>query len=552
MSEDDHDLQNFLGTTSFGAKNVTQDLAAAYARTKRAPVLAQEEGAPHGSKSSEPQSQSLEEDSMEDDSEDEDDTGLPISHEIILDKHTRQVSGLTLDPAGTRLVSGGHDSLITFWDFAGMGAGTRAFKVLEPFDAHQIRSVDFNNTGELLLLTAANWQPKIMTREGEDVGEMPRGDPYLRDMKNTRGHVGEVTSGSWNPKNKSQCITSSADMTIRIWDAMNVGKCQQILVHKPKVAGAGKIKCTAASYSTDGKTIGGAYADGTLSLWATDGPFHRPMGGIVQDAHERGTETTGIVFSQDGWSMASRGSECVKLWDRRHFKVPIATFHGLPNRYQETNVLFSPNNQELLTSSSTGSTAHVQVMSAKTLEPLKRIPFASPPVKLLYHARLNQIVTGLVDGHIHVLYSPEKSTRGAKLVVSRAPKARHIDDLMTANIDESAGEVKLDDASLLNQSSSRARNAARKDPKKSNMPELPGTQRYAERKVVGDLTNFRDQDPQKELLKYDEAAKKDPRFFGIYNQNQPVTQFAALDDDEAKDEGSPASKRFKFTPKTSK
>lgn len=545
MSDDQEDLQAFLGTTSFGAKHVARDLDAAYARTKRTAV-AEKALEEDNSSSRHDRTKDEDEDSIEDSSDDE--LELPITHEIVLSKHTRPVSGLTLDLSGSRLVSGAYDSQVAFWDFAGMGPSHKAFKVLEPFDSHQIRSVDFNCSGELLLLTAANWQPKIMTREGEEIAEMPRGDPYLRDMKNTRGHVGEVTSGSWSPKNQSQCLTSSGDATIRLWDAMNVMKPLQILIHKPKVAGAGKVKCTTATYNHDGKVIGGAYVDGTISLWATDGPFHRPMGGVVSNAHEHGTETTSIAFSLDGWSFASRGSDCVKLWDRRNFKVPIATSRNMPNGHAECSIVFSPNNQELLTPVSTDSAAHVQVMSAKTLDSIQRIPFSSPVIKLIYHTKINQIVTSHADGDIRVLYSPQTSVRGAKLVVSKAPKARHVDDLLTADIDESAGEVRQDDATSNAHSSGRARNAARKDPKKSNMPELPGTQRYAERKVIGDVVSFRDQDPQKELLKYDEAAKKDPVFFGVYNKNQPVTQYAVPEESEDT-ESTQASKRFKFTPK---
>lgn len=551
MSGDDDenvDIANVVGVSAFGVKAATTDLDAAYARTKRNVKIDTEDALPKRTR----KDQASDEDSIED-SSDEDELAFPTSHEIVLEKHTRVVSGLTIDPSGSRIVSGGHDSQVAFWDFSGMGAIPRPFKILEPFESHQMRSVDFNSTGELLVLAAANWQPKIVDREGADVGEMPRGDPYLRDMKNTRGHVGEVASAAWNPRVASQCITSSADATIRLWDATNANKCLQVLVHKPLKAGAGKVKCTVAKYAADAKTIGGAYVDGTISLWATDGPWHRPMGGVIPNAHEPGTETTDLAFSLNGYSMASRGSDSVKLWDRRNFKSAVATFDHLPNRYQETSLIFSPNNQEILTPTSTGSQASLQVMSSTSLQPLTKIPLDSPAIRVIYHARINQIITSHANGSIHVLYSPEHSTRGAKLVLSRAPKARHIDDLMTADVDESAGEVRPNDAALLGQSSSRIRNMARKDPKRSNMPELPGTSRFAERKVVGEMAKFRDSDPQKELLKYDEAAKKDPRFFGIYQKTQPVPQFADLEDfADEKEKETPANKRFKFTPKDKK
>lgn len=541
MSDDDDDddqLREFLGTTSFGAKHQSKNLEAAYSRTERSLPVSESNRTDEVVKNTEGSG----EDSIEDSSDDEND--YPITHEIILSKHTKFVSGLALDPAGSRIVSGSHDSLVSFWDFAGMGHAHRPFKVIESFETHQIRSTDFNCTGEVVLISAANWQPKIVSRDGEEMAELSRGDPYLREMKNTRGHVGEVTSGKWHPRNENQCVTASADSTVRLWDANNVNKSLQVMTHRSKVAGLSKVKCTSAEYATDGKAIGASYADGTLSIWSTDGPYHRPTGGLIPDAHASDDTITGLAFSLNGWSLASRGTRTVKLWDRRNFKSPIAVVDDLPCPAAGADVVFSPNNQEILVASTDHQLAQLHILSARDLRSLQSVRFNSPVSKILYHDKINQILTGHANGDVCVLYSPEHSSRGAKLVVSRAPKARHVDDMLTADIDESAGEVLQDDASLLQHSSSRTQNAARKDPKLSNMPQMPSTQRFAERKVVGDIVNFRDQDPQKELLKYDEAAKNDPIFFGVYKKNQPVNQFAQIEDTEDSDI-SPAAKRRK-------
>lgn len=537
MAEDD-DLRQFLGTTSFGAKQQTKNLEAAYSRTERAPPVSEK---PHSDKPVRRTTDS-DEDSIEDSSDEENE--YPITHEIILTKHTRLVSGLAIDPAGGRIVSGSHDSLVSLWDFAGMGHAHRPFKVIEAFETHQIHSTEFNCTGEVVLISAANWQPKLVSRDGEEMGEMSRGDPYLREMKNTRGHVGEVTAGKWHPKNENQCATASADSTVRIWDANNVSKCLQVMTYKPKTAGSGRVKCTSAEYATDGNAIGASYADGSLGLWSTDGPYHRPTGGMVSDAHAPDDAITDLAFSLNGWSFVSRGIRSVKIWDRRNFKQPLAVRGDLPCSQDGGSVVYSPNYQEVLIASSSHRNAQLHILSARDLRSVQTASFASPVSKILYHDKINQILTGHANGDVSVLYSPEHSLRGAKLVVSRAPKARHVDDMLTADIDESAGEVLQDDASLLQHSSSRMQNAARKDPKLSNMPQIPSTQRFAERKVVGDIVNFRDQDPQKELLKYDEAAKNDPVFFGVYKKNQPVSQFAPVEDTEESDT-TPTAKRAK-------
>lgn len=41
---------------------------------------------------------------------------------------------------------------------------------------------------------------------------------YIRDLKNTKGHISGLTGGEWNPKSKETILTSSEDGSLRIWD----------------------------------------------------------------------------------------------------------------------------------------------------------------------------------------------------------------------------------------------------------------------------------------------------------------------------------------------
>jgi hypothetical protein len=42
----------------------------------------------------------------------------------------------------------------------------------------------------------------VFDREGKAQGELPRGDMYIRDMRNTKGHVSGCTGGQWHPTDK--------------------------------------------------------------------------------------------------------------------------------------------------------------------------------------------------------------------------------------------------------------------------------------------------------------------------------------------------------------
>jgi WD40 repeat protein len=46
--------------------------------------------------------------------------------------HKKAVSALGLDPSGSRLVSGGYDFKMRFWDFNAMDMNFRSFREVEP------------------------------------------------------------------------------------------------------------------------------------------------------------------------------------------------------------------------------------------------------------------------------------------------------------------------------------------------------------------------------------------------------------------------------------
>lgn len=96
---------------------------------------------------------------------------------------------------------------------------------------------------------------QVYDRDGRERGEFKRGDMYLRDLKNTKGHVAGLTHGQWHPLDRHSAMTSSTDGTIRLWDCENI---EQKMVIKPTGA-SGRIPVSACCYSPNGNYIAGAY-----------------------------------------------------------------------------------------------------------------------------------------------------------------------------------------------------------------------------------------------------------------------------------------------------
>ncbi|KAG8750328.1 hypothetical protein FRC14_000634, partial [Serendipita sp. 396] len=132
------------------------------------------------------QQQLIDEEIDEEDEEDEAQPLFPTSHEAILKEHKKVVSALAIDPSGARFSSGSHDYDVKLWDFGGMGGGVgRPFKSFEPNENYYVNDLKYSIAGDQLLVISGTAQAKLYDRDGEEVTTFIKGDPYIRDMKNT-------------------------------------------------------------------------------------------------------------------------------------------------------------------------------------------------------------------------------------------------------------------------------------------------------------------------------------------------------------------------------
>ncbi|RPA79912.1 WD40 repeat-like protein, partial [Ascobolus immersus RN42] len=484
-----------------------------------------------------------------DDEEEEDD--LPITHEITLKPHEKAISHISLDPSGTRFITSSHDYFVRLFDFPAMSTNSlHAFRAIEPQSAHHIHASLFSplDSGQNILVLPAYTQAKLYSRHGEELCEFVKGDMYLRDMNNTKGHVSEITAGCWHPSNAALFATASCDSTVRIWDVNNHRKQRNVIVHKSKTSKGGRSKMCCVAWAPAvgdlGKNMIASVAlDGSLVLFAGDGPYTRPQM-EVRNAHTPETWTTGIAFSNDGRLLVTRGGQddnTIKVWDTRKLKTPINTRTNFPtSHHAENNIIFSPDNSSLLAGDADGN---LHLMSPASLISQKTLPITPghPLVTVTWHPKLNQILTGSSTGALHILYSPTHSTKGAKTIISNAPKRHHIDDSLTTDLSAgfSGDSVLLPNAILASSSSDNARasqKSKRIDPLRPTMPPItPWGKSQPDAEHIKNsiaLSSMRDEDPREALLKYAEKAEKDPMFTRAYRETQPTTIYAEVGEEE--------------------
>ncbi|KAH6624450.1 WD40-repeat-containing domain protein [Chaetomium sp. MPI-SDFR-AT-0129] len=506
----------------------------------------------------------------DDDSDSDSDNGdeadkFPVTHEMILKTHERAVTSIALDPAGSRMLSGSLDGNVNFHDFAAMTPTTlRAFKSIDPWetkksaapsDSHPIQHVEFSrHSGSVFLCVTAHPQAKIMSRDGAVVTEFVKGDMYLRDMNNTKGHVGEVTTGTWHPADPNLCVTAGSDSTLRIWDINNKRSQKDVIVFKSKAPGsAGRTRMTAVAWGSSAQgnspALVSAALDGSLVMYSGNGPFTRPAA-EVREAHSPDTWTGGIDISADGRMVVTRGGDgLIKLWDTRKFKQPLVKIDHPPtsDRYPMTNIKYSPDSRYIITGSASG---HLHILNPANLRPEHVTPITPgiPLITVAWHPKLNQILTGSANAETHVLYNPSLSTRGALEVMSRAPKTRHVDDDPSFTMDQS--QLGLSGDAIITPGAHQhkrrgggnasggvsASGKTSRDPYRPKVQQItPFMRSQPDEKHIEEnipLSRMLHEDPREALLKYADVAKKDPVFTGAWAKTQPVTQYADLSDGE--------------------
>lgn len=432
-----------------------------------------------------------------------------------------------------------------------MTSSLRPFKSWEPNVSHAIHDLKWSPQGDMLLVIPATAQAQVYTRDGDSPLTYKRGDVYIRDMRRTSGHVSELTSGQWHPRDNGVFLTTATDSSVRIWDVNHVLEQNSMIVVKSKQPGT-RTKVTQAGYSPDGKQIATASTDGALRLWGTNSNFTRPTS-TVEGAHVLGTHTSGLAWSVDGHTLATRGGEgddTVKLWDARNLNKPLAVKGDLPNLYHETNLIFSPDERAVLTGSAGDKAGHVNVLNRADLSLREQVAVGDTPgsvVRLVWHSKINQLFASTCKGTVHVYYSPESSSRGALLSVNRASRRRRdVEDFISEGLQDTVadadGDVMLGTGQMQTTgwsaaSKRRKLDKIRKDPIASRMPERPVSGPGRGGRIGAAATqhlvqgiykdNSRAEDPREALLKYADKIKEEgSKYTAAWQETQPTTIFS--------------------------
>ncbi len=341
----------------------------------------------------------------------------------------KAVQAFDVDPSKARLVTGGIDNVLKYWEFSGMnGEEPRPFREIIPSEGQPILALSYNANGSLVLCITSDARAKVFDREGSAraVEETIKGDQYIRMPENTKGHTHNLSYGEFHPRDNSRFLTSSYDSTVRLWDlnTPRIGMDQHIpnlncfkCVDARNICGGSKMYVSTAKYSSDGSQIIAGCSDGSLHLFHEKNKYGKGLQ-IIRSAH-LGAEITGIrfLFDEDRQLVTRGTDDCVKFWDLRKFKDPVRSWGNIETARSFSNISISPDNKWLIMGTGTGEIASIDLESGE-LGGRHRLP-ARQIIRTEWIPGMNQIFASSIDGNLFILYDPVESTGGALSFVNK-------------------------------------------------------------------------------------------------------------------------------------
>jgi len=370
---------------------------------------------------------------------------FPVDSYKTVQALSKSITSFALDKSGSRMVCGGRSGVIKLFDFSAFALnGGQAFKDVETECGKSVSSIAYSEDGSKFAASCVSPTPSVFDRNGRELIALIKGDPFMKDMSHTKGHVAAVTDLCWNPSESNGLLTSSSDGSLRTWDlngACEFGNlvCHQVI--KPRDAHGRRVGVSACTFMpASGNLIAAACVDGSVQIWRSKstGKYDRPHLSLY-NAHQCG-ENEGnqfgpvcLRFSPNGRHLVTRGGsvadESIKVWDLRKFKIPLRTYNNICSPYGSESCEFVKDSQYIIapvpSTPGTPEPSSIQVFDtySTSSKPLKIIALkgqnkTSNPICARWHSLLDQMFVSTSDGVVHAFFDPLKATRGGALFPS--------------------------------------------------------------------------------------------------------------------------------------
>ena len=324
------------------------------------------------------------------------------------DTHVRAVA---FSPNGTRLVSGGTDGILRFWD-----SQTRQLLGAQ-LKGHEgpVTSLAYSPDGHYLVSGSTDQTLRLW--------DVQIGQPVGAPLKE---HKGFVTSVAFSPDGH-RVASASDDQTVQLWDAKS-GNILWPQSNSRKREMTDLLAGLQVGFSPDGtRLVVGGYKDGTLQL--LDVETGQTVGAPLK-GHEG--PVLRVAFSPDGHQLVSGSSDrSLRIWDVKTGQAIGEPLKG--HKDAVTSVVFSPDGHRLVSGSSDRTLRIWDVKTGQALGgPVEE--HTDTVTSVAFNPDGTLFVSGSWDGALYFRTAPSKRLLGAPLKghtssvtsVAFSPDGRHL------------------------------------------------------------------------------------------------------------------------------
>ena len=450
-------------------------------------------------------------------------------HVTLQQQSRRHLRCISVDPTGTRMLTGSACGTLCLWDFSALKHSLTPLRTLIPVEGQGIRQVLWlKDTGGFIVLNEGITNSiQVFTKTCQRIGEMARGDQYILDQRKTKGHTREIM-GIGLMENDT-LISWGADGTVRKFPIPSPSEeptapipCKEVLCLKRGLE------------ITDLVIMNGLFlltcSDESVKAFKTKGPW---TGTPIWQLNVK----TVRLFVWNNFLIAITDQEII-LFENRKIMTRTAV-----DSFRDATLL---NDQLILV---TGDSCH---------------SFSLPDLKLSstqeFQADLIATVpkhTQLCLGHqneIHLLYGEELKKPAGILLADPSAKRTSTESGFIPHGEILCPNEEYEQADLSSSLHAYRLNRAKQE-RHSNkpVPPLVGyghggrigtsiTQQIMAKHVAGRKDTYLDEDPRKALLRFADA---EPKYVGpAYKETQPDP---VLDQTLLEQEAEEQAKRIKLT-----
>ena len=343
------------------------------------------------------------------------------------------ISAMITNRNATQLIVGGGGKL-HFYEFYGMTRECRPYLHVEWRD-QIIKDLEYSPNFKEFLAVSNCPYTRLYASNGDLLEEFVQGDPYIRDLKQTRGHVSSITSCTFHPIETKQFLTSSVDGTIRIWSVEQQRKSLECIRFSTGMSSKAHGRVAVNSMCLLDNFIVGAGNDNNIKLW--DFKNHT----VVAMQYNCKFPIINVVPNPDTQHLLVQANDQILILDKRQLSEPVL---ALENIYNKCKAGWSPDGQEIICAQASEDSSAINSFDLYDGSIINTYPVSYKPSIVWWNGKLDQILIGGDCGKLEFLFDKDATERKGILFPFNAPIKKAT--IETNNLAEAPGAIYLPNA----------------------------------------------------------------------------------------------------------